>query len=94
MEKLPQLAHGIPVSKASSTLAGLAEMIQMALEEYKKKGLQLSEGIRVTDRKNLQVEIESMKLRLREKRTDFFDTARDLLLEASNEWFAFFHLQY
>ena len=88
------MTHGVVVSKASSTLPGLAQLMETVLEEYGKKGLQLSEAIRIIDRKNLQLEMESMKLRLREKRTDFFDSARELLLEASNEWFAFFHLQY
>lgn len=88
------MTHGVIVSKASSTLVGLAQLMETVLEEYRNKGLQLSEAIRIIDRKNLQVEMESMKLRSREKRTDFFDSARELLLEASNEWFAFFHLQF
>jgi hypothetical protein len=88
------MAHGVSVSKASSTLVGLAEQVQRTIEEHGKKGLQLVEEIRVISRENLEALVESMKLKTREKRTEFFDASRELLLEPSNEWFAFFTLQF
>jgi hypothetical protein len=88
------MAHGVSVSKASSTLVDLAEQVQKTIEEHGNKGLQLVEEIRVVSRKNLEALVEAMKLKTREKRMEFFDPARELLLEPSNEWFAFFTLQF
>jgi hypothetical protein len=84
---------GMVVGKASSSLVGLANEIQSAIQEWSKQGMKLSEEIRVVDRKHLEMDIESMKLKTKDRRSDFFDAARGLLLEKSNEWFAFFHMQ-
>jgi hypothetical protein len=81
------------ISRASSTLVTLANEVQAALEEFGKKGMKLSEGIRVLDRKHLELDVESMKLKPKDKRSDFFESARELLFEPSNQWFAFFHIQ-
>jgi hypothetical protein len=81
------------IGKASSTLMGLANDIQASIEELGKKGFHLAEEIRVVDRKHLEMDVESMKLKTKDRRSDFFDTARELLMENSNQWFAFFHLQ-
>ena len=84
---------GNVVSKASSTLVGLATEIQAVLEDYKKRGMRLSSAMNIVDRKHLEQDVESMKLKTKDRRSDFFDGARDLLLEKTNEWFAFFHVQ-
>jgi hypothetical protein len=84
---------GMSVGRASSTLVGLANEIQGALEELGRQGMKLAEEIRVVDRKHLELDIESMKLKTKDRRSDFFDSARGLMLEKSNEWFAFFHMQ-
>jgi hypothetical protein len=84
---------GTAVGKASSTLAGLANEIQAAIDEWSRQGMKLAEEIRVVDRKHLEMDVESMKLKTKDRRSDFFDTARTLLLEKSNQWFAFFHMQ-
>ncbi|MDH2900369.1 MAG: hypothetical protein PXY39_05310 [archaeon] len=81
------------IGKASSSLAGLANEIQSAIEELSKQGMKLAEEIRVVDRKHLELDVESMKLKTKDRRSDFFDSARGLLMEKSNEWFAFFHMQ-
>jgi|SRR5579875_2894911 len=86
------MAGGIAVSKASSTLLGLANEIQATLEDSAKKGLQLEGGINVIQRKHLERDFESMKLKTKDKRSDFFEAARVLLSEKSYEWFAFFHV--
>ena len=87
------MSMGMSVSRANQTLVGLANDVQTSLEEFGKKGLKLAEGIKFVDRKHLEMDLESMKLKTKEKRSDFFDSARELLMEKSNEWFAFFHLQ-
>lgn len=84
---------GMSIGKASSSLAGLANEIQSAIEELGKQGMKLAEEIRVVDRKHLELDVESMKLKTKDRRSDFFDSARGLLMEKSNEWFAFFHMQ-
>jgi hypothetical protein len=84
---------GMSIGKASSSLAGLANEIQSAIEELSKQGMKLAEEIRVVDRKHLELDVESMKLKTKDRRSDFFDSARGLLMEKSNEWFAFFHMQ-
>jgi hypothetical protein len=84
---------GISVAKASATLAGLANDIQAAIEDSAKKGFRLAEEIRVVDRTHLERDVESMKLKTKDRRSDFFETARELLMEGSNQWFAFFHVQ-
>jgi hypothetical protein len=84
---------GMVVGKASSTLVGLANEIQSAIEEWNKQGMRLAEEIRVLDRKRLERDIEAMKLKTKDRRSDFFDSARGLLLEKTNQWFAFFKMQ-
>ncbi len=84
---------GMSIGKASSTLVGLANDIQAAIEEVGKKGFRLAEEIRIVDRKHLEMDVESMKLKTKDRRSDFFDSARELLMENSNQWFAFFHVQ-
>ncbi len=84
---------GMTVGKGSPTLVGLANEIQAAIEELGKQGIKLAEEIRVLDRKHLEMDVESMKLKTKDRRSDFFDAARGLLLEKSNEWFAFFHMR-
>jgi hypothetical protein len=84
---------GMTIGKASASLAGLACEIQGAIDEWGKQGMKLAEEIKVVDRKHLEMDVESMKLKSKDRRSDFFDTARTLLLEKSNEWFAFFHMQ-
>ncbi len=79
-------------STASSSLTGLVQEIQNILERDKTMGLVLENSINLIDRKHLQVEFESMKLRTKDKRSVFFDDMRKLLADAANEWFAFFRV--
>jgi len=71
-------AGGLAVSKASSTLLGLANEIQRVLEEFGSKGRQLEGGINLIGRKHLEFDVEA---------------ARELLSDASNQWFAFFRVR-
>jgi hypothetical protein len=83
---------GMSIGRASASLVGLANDIQAALEEFGRKGFRLNEEIRVVDRKHLEMDVENMKLKTKDRRSDFFDTSRELLMEKTNEWFAFFHI--
>jgi hypothetical protein len=80
------------VSRACGKLQELASEVQKAIEEYQAKGRHLDGAIMIMPRNHLEKDVEAMKLKTRERRPDFFDNARDLLLENSNQWFAFFHI--
>jgi hypothetical protein len=86
------MAAGSSESVASSTLAGLVQKIEEILGNGRSTGLSLDGSINVMDRKLLELEVEKMKLKTKEKRTVFYDDMKRLLSDKSNQWFAFFHV--
>jgi|GEM_PF-1399520 hypothetical protein len=86
------MVAGSSESVASSTLAGLVQKIEEILGNGRSTGLSLDGSISVMDRKLLELEVEKMKLKTKEKRTVFYDDMKRLLSDKSNQWFAFFHV--
>ena len=86
------MVAGSSESVASSTLAGLVQKIEEILGNGRSTGLSLDGSINVMDRKLLELEVEKMKLKAKEKRTVFYDDMKRLLSDKSNQWFAFFHV--
>ncbi len=86
------MAAGSSESVAGSTLAALVQKIEEILGNGRSTGLSLDGSINVMDRKLLELEVEKMKLKTKEKRTVFYDDMKRLLSDKSNQWFAFFHV--
>jgi hypothetical protein len=78
------------VSKGNPTFSGLATELQRLLDDYASKGFHLAGSISISNRKNLESEVEGMKKQTRDKRSAFYNNMNELLFDKSNEWFAFF----